>query len=208
MNHLATMPSSENALEFKAVERKWGASLARVLTRLNAQLDIDTILRVVCEETARALDVPAASINLYDETRNSLYRAEAVGLPPAYLKPGQQTLPRHLYERYAREDVTIRGVTIPQGEMTLGVIGSANRDETAFENPDRLDLTRENNKHLGFGYGIHFCLGAPLARLEAQIAINTLLRRLPNLALKNVGAPLSWRPGLILRGLEALPVRF
>ena len=111
-------------------------------------------------------------------------------------------------ERYAREDVTIRGVTIPQGEMTLGVIGSANRDETVFENPDVLDLTRENNRHLAFGYGIHFCLGAPLARLEAQIAINSLLRRLPNLALKNPPTSLSWRPSIILRGLKALPVRF
>jgi cytochrome P450 PksS len=111
-------------------------------------------------------------------------------------------------ERYAREEVTIRGVTIPQGEMTLGVIGSANRDETVFENPDGLDLRRENNKHLAFGYGIHFCLGAPLARLEAQMAINTLLRRLPNLALKNPRLSLSWRPGIFLRGLKALPVQF
>lgn len=111
-------------------------------------------------------------------------------------------------ERYAREDVTIHGVTIPQGEVTFGVIGSANRDQSVFENPDVLDLERENNKHLGFGYGIHFCLGAPLARLEAQIAINTLLKRLPNLALKSSRESLRWRSGLLLRGLEALPVRF
>lgn len=111
-------------------------------------------------------------------------------------------------ERYAREDVTIRGVTIPQGEMALGVIGSANRDETVFENPDVLDLTRENNKHLGFGYGFHFCLGAPLARLETQIAISVLLRRSPGLRLKNTRESLIWRPGLILRGLKALPVLF
>ena len=111
-------------------------------------------------------------------------------------------------ERYAREDVTICGVTIPQGEMALGVIGSANRDGTVFENPDVLDLTRENNKHLAFGYGIHFCLGAPLARLEAQIAINTLLKRAPELRLKDSPDSLSWRPSLILRGLKALPVQF
>jgi cytochrome P450 PksS len=111
-------------------------------------------------------------------------------------------------ERYAREDVTICGVTIPQGEMALGVIGSANRDETVFENPDVLDLTRENNKHLAFGYGIHFCLGAPLARLEAQIAINTLLKRTPELRLKDSPDSLRWRPSLILRGLKGLPVQF
>lgn len=111
-------------------------------------------------------------------------------------------------ERYAREDATIRGVTIPRGEMTLGVIGSANRDETVFENPDELDITREPNKHLSFGQGIHFCLGAPLARMEAQIAINTLFRRVPGLRLKVSPDSLSWRPSMILRGLDALPVVF
>ena len=86
-------------------------------------------------------------------------------------------------ERHAREDLNIQGVTIPRGGMTLGVIGSANRDETVFENADALDIAREPNKHLSFGQGIHFCVGAPLARLEAQIAINTLLRRMPDLHL-------------------------
>lgn len=111
-------------------------------------------------------------------------------------------------ERYAREDLTIHGVRISQGEMSLGVIGSANRDEKVFDNPDTLDLTREPNKHLSFGFGIHYCLGAPLARMEAQIAINTLLNRLPDLRLKGLAESLRWRPSLILRGLEALPLRF
>lgn len=111
-------------------------------------------------------------------------------------------------ERFAREDVTIQGVKIPRGEMAFGVIGSANRDESVFENADSLDVARENNKHLSFGFGIHFCLGAPLARLEAQIAINTLLNRMPDLRLKGPAASLRWRPSLILRGLDALPVRF
>jgi cytochrome P450 len=87
-------------------------------------------------------------------------------------------------ERYAREDVAIHDVTISRGEMTLGVIGSANRDEAAFDNADALDITREDNKHLSFGHGMHFCLGAPLARLETQIAINTPLERMPDLRLK------------------------
>jgi cytochrome P450 PksS len=111
-------------------------------------------------------------------------------------------------ERFAREDVTIQGVKIPRGEMAFGVIGSANRDESVFENADSLDVARENNKHLSFGFGIHFCLGAPLARLEAQIAINTLLNRMPDLRLKGPAASLPWRPSLILRGLDELPVRF
>jgi cytochrome P450 len=109
-------------------------------------------------------------------------------------------------ERYAREDVTIHGITIPRGQMTLGVIGSANRDEKIFHNPDELDITRDQNKHLSFGHGIHFCLGAPLARLEAEIAINTLLRRIPDLRLSVPANSLRWRPSMILRGLECLPI--
>jgi len=109
-------------------------------------------------------------------------------------------------ERYAREDVTIHGITIPRGEMTLGVIGSANRDENIFPNPDELDITREPNKHLSFGQGIHFCLGAPLARLEAEIAINTLLQGIPDLRLSVPSHSLRWRASMILRGLESLPI--
>ena len=111
-------------------------------------------------------------------------------------------------ERYAREDVTLHGVTIPRGEMTFRVIGSANRDENVFENPDALDITREPNKHLSVGQRIHFCLDAPPARMEAQITINTLLRRMPKLQLKVSPDSLRWRSSMILRGLDSLPVLF
>jgi cytochrome P450 len=133
---------------------------------------------------------------------------------PALMKAAVEELLRYTSpvfmttERYAREDVALRGVTIPRGEMTLGVIGSANRDEAVFENPDTLDITREPNRHLSFGQGIHFCLGAPLARMEAQIAVGTLLRRMPELRLKVSPDSLRWRPSMILRGLDALPVAF
>jgi len=111
-------------------------------------------------------------------------------------------------ERYAREDLNIHGITIPRGGMTLGVIGSANRDETVFQDPDVLNISRDPNKHLSFGQGIHFCLGAPLARLEGEIAINTLLRRMPDLHLRAAAGSLRWRPSMLLRGLESLPVSF
>ncbi|MFN2511931.1 MAG: cytochrome P450 [Pyrinomonadaceae bacterium] len=111
-------------------------------------------------------------------------------------------------ERYAREDLKIQGVTISRGGLTLGVIGSANRDEKVFENANALDITREPNKHLSFGQGIHFCVGAPLARLEAQIAVKTLLRRMPDLKLSVAVDSLRWRPSMILRGLEGLPASF
>src|SRR5262249_48938599 len=104
--------------------------------------------------------------------------------------------------------VTLAGVTIRRGEMVGAVIASANRDERQFPNADALDITREPNKHLSFCLGAHFCLGAPLARLEGQIAISTLLRRLPDLRLTGRPNALRWRGGLIVRGLEALPVAF
>ena len=111
-------------------------------------------------------------------------------------------------ERFAREDVELGGQLIPRGEMVLLVIAAADRDPARFDDPDALDITREDTRHLAFGKGIHHCLGAPLARMEGQIAISTLLRRMPNLRLKEQPEALRWRPGLILRGLHSLPVAF
>lgn len=111
-------------------------------------------------------------------------------------------------ERYAREDVTIAGVTIPRGGIVYAALASANRDERQFPDPDRLDIAREPNRHLSFGLGPHYCLGAPLARLEGQVAIGTLVSRLPNLRLAVERGSLRWRRGLVLRGLETLPVAF
>jgi cytochrome P450 len=110
--------------------------------------------------------------------------------------------------RYALEDVTIADVTIPRGALVLAVLASANRDSSRFDHPDRLIITRENNRHLAFGQGTHFCLGAPLARLEGQIAINTLVRRLPDMQVAVSVESLHWRTSPVLRGLETLPVRF
>ncbi len=111
-------------------------------------------------------------------------------------------------ERYAREDSAIAGTTIPQGELVYLGLASANRDEQQFDDPDRLDVTRTPNRHLAFGQGVHFCLGAPLARLEGQIAIDTLLRRTRDLRLSVPHEALKWQRGLIIRGLRALPVTF
>ena len=133
---------------------------------------------------------------------------------PGLIKPALEEILRYAgpaemaTERYARQDVTIAGATIPRGEMVFAVLASANRDERQFPNSDALDITREPNRHLAFGLGTHFCLGASLARLEGQIAINTLLRRLPDLRLVVAPETLRWRRGLILRGLESLPVAF
>ncbi len=133
---------------------------------------------------------------------------------PDLIKPAIEELLRFVCpvematERYTGEEVTIAGTTIPKGEMVMVVIGSANRDSAYFESPDDLDLTRENNKHLAFGKGVHYCLGASLARLEGEIAINALLKRMPRLRLAVAPDQIRWRSGAILRGLEALPVEF
>ena len=106
--------------------------------------------------------------------------------------------------RMAACDVEIGGVPIPAGSLVLGLLGAANRDPAQFRDPDRLDLGRAEPRHLAFGSGIHYCLGASLARLEAQVAVGTLLRRFPAVSLA-VDYPI-WRPSSTLRGLEALPV--
>jgi cytochrome P450 len=108
--------------------------------------------------------------------------------------------------RITSTEVTIGGRTIPKGEMVMPFIGAADRDPAQFSDPNRLDLGRADNRHIAFGWGIHFCLGAPLARVEGQIAIDTLVRRLPRLAL--VDDEPEYRQSLTLRGLKALPVTF
>jgi len=108
--------------------------------------------------------------------------------------------------RTAREDVAIGPVTIARGEVVLACLGSANRDESQFPDADALDIAREPNRHLAFGVGSHFCLGAPLARLEGQIALSTLVRRFPGLRLAKPEETLRWRRGLLFRSLERLPV--
>ena len=118
-----------------------------------------------------------------------------------YTSPAEMATPR-----MAREDVTLATVTIPRGEWVIGVLGSANRDESVFRDPETLDLARDPNPHVAFGQGRHFCLGASLARMEAQVALTTLFARFPGLRLTQSAESLRWRKLLPLRGLAALPV--
>ena len=108
--------------------------------------------------------------------------------------------------RWALEDVEYYGVTIPAGEMVVASLLAANRDPAMFANPDALDITRSPNKHIAFGNGIHYCVGAPLARMEGTIAFNTLLRRAPNLALTVDVDELEWNPTILLHGVKHMPV--
>jgi cytochrome P450 len=107
--------------------------------------------------------------------------------------------------RYATEDVTLGGVRIPRGALVLLSVAAANRDPARFTDADRLDITRDATGHLGFGHGIHYCLGARLARMEGEIAIGSLLRRFPDVRRAVSGEDVQWRLGMV-RGLVSLPV--
>ncbi len=117
-----------------------------------------------------------------------------------YESPSQHTA------RLAPDDVELSGQPIRAGQAVIAVMGAANRDPERFPDPDRLDLGRTDNRHLAFGWAAHFCFGAPLARMEADVAFETLLRRLPELEL--AADSMQWRANLGLRGLTALPVRW
>jgi cytochrome P450 len=113
----------------------------------------------------------------------------------------------HAFHRTALQEVEVGGVTIPAGSLLLLVYGSANHDETQFTNPELFDISRSPNRHLSFGHGIHFCVGAPLARLEAQIALEVLSQRLPHLRLKPEQS-ISYIPRLLMRGLTKLELEW
>ncbi|WP_127549182.1 cytochrome P450 [Paenibacillus amylolyticus] len=109
--------------------------------------------------------------------------------------------------RWALEDIEFRGQRIAQGDLVIVALDSANRDEQQFKDADIFDITREKSSHLAFGKGIHLCLGAPLARLEGEIAVSTLLNRFPNIQLQADVNELEWRPGMNVRGVKEIPVQ-
>ena len=110
--------------------------------------------------------------------------------------------------RFFGVPTTVHGVTIPAGDSVIVALGAANRDPARFRDPDSLDLARSPNPHLGFGHGIHFCPGAALGRLEVQVAVETLLRRLPDLRLAHVPEDLPWVEAVLTRGVQHLPIAY
>ncbi|MFI1171473.1 cytochrome P450 [Streptomyces melanogenes] len=110
--------------------------------------------------------------------------------------------------RFTKEAVECGGTVIPAGAAVLVALASAGRDPARHPDPDRFDIRRTPQSHLGFGHGIHYCLGAPLARMEGRIAIRTLLERAPGLELALDGGSLEWLPGMLIRGVRHLPVRW
>jgi cytochrome P450 len=131
-------------------------------------------------------------------------RNDAATIPSAVEEMLRYESPSQHTARIAPADLVMGDQTISKGQAVIAVMGAANRDPERFPDPDRLDPLRADNRHLAFGWSSHFCFGAPLARMEAQVAFETVLRRLPDLRL--VPEPVAWRPNLGLRGLTALPV--
>jgi pimeloyl-[acyl-carrier protein] synthase len=135
----------------------------------------------------------------------------ALASDPSLIQTGIEELLRYdgpvqRTSRMTMADVEIGGKKIAKDSVVVAAIGAANRDPAYFADPERLDVARKDNRHIAFGFGIHFCLGASLARIEGQVAIGTLLRRMP--ALKLVSDTPEWRESSVLRGLKTLPVTF
>jgi len=135
----------------------------------------------------------------------------ALANDPALIQTGVEELLRYdgpvqRTSRMTMADVEIGGKKIAKDSVVVAAIGAANRDPAVFADPERLDVARKDNRHIAFGFGIHFCLGASLARIEGQVAIGTLLRRMP--APKLVSDIPEWRESSVLRGLKTLPITF
>jgi cytochrome P450 len=159
----------------------------------------DTTVNLIASGTLALLTHPGELARL---------RADPSLLPAAVEELLRFTSPvNHANDRFTTEDVSIGGVNIPAGEWVMPAIGSADWDPAQFPGADRLDLSRDTSGHVAFGHGVHHCLGAPLARMEAEVALGALLARLPGLSLAVPAAELRWRPVSLMNGLESLPVR-
>jgi len=158
----------------------------------------ETTVNLIGNGTLALLEHPDQMAKLRDDP---VLIASAIEELLRYDSPVQWTA------RITNSDVEIGDRTVPSGSMVIAVIGAANRDPRHFQDPDRLDIVRADNRHVSFGFGIHFCLGAPLARVEGQIALGMLLRRMPDLALQ-AGATTDRRKSSALRGLQTLRATF
>jgi cytochrome P450 len=165
------------------------------------------LLIVAGHETTVNLIANAVLALLQHVDQLAMLRREPARVPAAieeclrYDGPVERAL-----NRWAATDVQLDGLTIRRGETVIGILGSANRDPQRFANADAFDIARKDTKHLAFGRGSHYCLGAPLARLEGEVALTTLLKRLDGLRLAVAPEELRWRPVPLFRSLVSLPV--
>ncbi|MDQ1720712.1 MAG: hypothetical protein QOI26_446 [Pseudonocardiales bacterium] len=165
------------------------------------------LLLIAGQETTVNLISNATLALLSNPDQLQRLRAEPRLLPSAVEEFLRYESPVQAAMRYSTEEVNLAGVTIPAGSVVIVSLLGANRDPQRFAHADQLDLARKDNPQVAFGYGIHHCLGAPLARLEGGIAISSLLARFPELRLDVPADSLNWRVSLIMHGLAELPVR-
>jgi len=194
----ALVLARDSAADEGAADGLTGSELLATLYLL-VMAGFDTTVNLIASGTLALLTHPAEMARL---------RADPSLLPAAVEELLRFTSPvNHANDRFTTEDVPVGGVVIPAGEWVLPATSSANRDPARFPGPDRLDLGRDTSGHVAFGYGIHYCLGAPLARMEAEVALGALLARFPRISLAVSPEELRWRPVSLMNGLESLPVR-
>ena len=194
----ALVLARDSAADEGAADGLTGSELLATLYLL-VMAGFDTTVNLIASGTLALLTHPAEMARL---------RADPSLLPAAVEELLRFTSPvNHANDRFTTEDVPVGGVVIPAGEWVLPATSSANRDPARFPDPDRLDVGRAASGHVAFGYGIHYCLGAPLARMEAEVAFGGLLPRFPGMSLAVSPEDLRWRPVSLMHGLESLPVR-
>ena len=194
----ALVLASDNAGADGAAERLTGSELLATIFLL-VMAGFDTTVNLIASGTLALLTHPGEKDRL---------RQDPSLLPAAVEELLRFTNPvNHANDRFTTEDVPVGDVVIPAGEWVLPAISSANRDPAQFPDPDRLDLGRDTSGQVAFGHGIHHCLGAPLARMEAEVALGALLARFPRISLALPPSELRWRPVSLMNGLESLPVR-
>jgi cytochrome P450 len=194
----ALVVARDNAGADGAVDRLTGNELLSTVFLL-VMAGFDTTVNLIASGTLALLTHPEEKTRL---------RQDPSLLPAAVEELLRFTNPvNHANDRFTSEDVPVGDVVIPAGEWVFPATSSANRDPAQFPDPDCLNLGRDTSGHVAFGYGIHYCLGAPLARMEAEVALGALLARFPEISLAVPPEELRWRPVSLMNGLESLPVR-
>ena len=181
-----------------------GEEAVSALTAEELVANINILLSTGHETTTHLIGNGVLALTQHPDQLRKL-QAQPALLAPAIEEMLRYDNPVQITYRSVLEDANIKGRSIRKGDLVNTIIGSANRDPRRFSNPDVFDITRNEGRHLGFGIGIHFCIGAPLVRLEAEIVFETILRRFPKLSLAT--ETLEWQENPIFRGLKSLPIR-